>query len=81
MKINKNNCTEINSPIELFNFLNENTLKIESYINNGLGLDYLKNDCPVSFHKYENAVSILFCGWELILLDDGKYYINDTTGG
>lgn len=32
---------------------------------------YLNND----------FVSLQFWGWEIVLLPNGKYYINDTTGG
>lgn len=34
-------------------------------------------------HVYikENSVKLQFLGWELVLLKDGKYYINDTSGG
>ena len=28
-----------------------------------------------------NSVKLQFLGWELVLLKDGTYYINDTSGG
>ena len=34
-------------------------------------------------HLYvrNTSVELQFLGWELVLLKDGKYYINDTSGG
>lgn len=81
MKVNKVNYLEITRPDEIINFLEDTAHNIEAYQNSGLGLDYLKNSYPVTFHKYSDAVSILFCGFEIILTDGGRYYINDTTGG
>ncbi len=37
----------------------------------------------ISSHVYveEKTVKLQFLGWELVLLKDGTYYINDTSGG
>jgi hypothetical protein len=41
------------------------------------------DDFHVGCHPYlfNEHVSLQFCGWEIVLLPDGKYFINDTTGG
>ena len=38
-----------------------------------------KGVCSHTYIK-ENSVKLQFLGWELVLLKDGTYYINDTTG-
>lgn len=45
--------------------------------------DEIKNKKEVSVHVYEHVrtMQFQFCGWELVLLEDGTYYLNDTSGG
>jgi hypothetical protein len=45
----------------------------QEYIESGLHCSVTNNN--------ENNVKLQFCGWELVLLPDGTYYINDTSGG
>lgn len=28
-----------------------------------------------------DSIHLQFCGWEIVLLPDGNYFINDTSGG
>lgn len=39
-----------------------------------------KGICTHTFFK-ENLIRLQFLGWELVLLKNGTYYINDTSGG
>lgn len=38
---------------------------------------------PIGVHPYvrNNEVALQFWGWEIVLLPDGHYFINDTSGG
>lgn len=38
---------------------------------------------PIGVHPFvqDDRVSLQFWGWEIILLPNGSYYINDTSGG
>lgn len=45
-------------------------------------LDYIKKGLHCSIiDNNEKKVTLQFCGWEIVLLSDGTYFINDTSGG
>ncbi|MFA9239466.1 MAG: hypothetical protein ACEQSQ_06195 [Candidatus Paceibacteria bacterium] len=43
----------------------------------------MKEHWPIGCHPYisKNDISLQFWGWEIVLSKDGRYYINDTSGG
>jgi hypothetical protein len=43
--------------------------------------EYIKESISTRPYITENTVKLQFLGWELVLLKDGTYYINDTAGG
>ena len=42
--------------------------------------DYIKKGICAHVYPKEKSVSLQFLGWELVLLNNGNYFINDTTG-
>lgn len=40
-----------------------------------------KLEAPTIYQVPDRTVSLQFCGWEIVLLPNGKYYFNDTSGG
>ncbi len=43
--------------------------------------NYIKQGISSHVFIKKNSVKLQFLGWELVLLKDGTYYINDTSGG
>lgn len=46
-----------------------------------LHIDLIKTGISGGVTVKEDTVALQFWGWELILLKDGTYFINDTSGG
>lgn len=44
-------------------------------------IEYLEKGIVSHVYIRPDAVKLQFLGWELVLLENGKYYINDTSGG
>lgn len=45
------------------------------------GTEYLHNGLHTTATIKEKSIALQFCGWEIVLLDNGQYFINDTSGG
>lgn len=45
------------------------------------GIPIIKDEVLASPRVSNNSCVLQFLGWELVLLSNGSYFINDTTGG
>lgn len=57
--------------------------KSKEFTNFGVELvrDIRENDCPTLNEFSEKSLVLQFHGFELVLMPDGTYYFNDTSGG
>lgn len=52
------------------------------YLQNALKEEeVIQGEISTRVYTNERAISLQFCGWELVLLRDGTYFTNDTSGG
>ena len=43
--------------------------------------EHIEKGICAHLYTRDTSLQLQFLGWELVLLKDGTYYINDTTGG